>query len=282
MRIATVVLAVLCLVVAPVRAQEGVDAGIASLVERGQDAFREATSLREDDPRRARELYGRAIGAWSEAMDRGGFANGKLHYNIANAHLLRDEVGEAVLHYTYAKRLLPNDRNIASNLARARARVPGGGAGDGAGGAMETLLFFHYGMTQRTRLTVALVAFALTFLLAGFVTLRRLPRGALWFAGVASLVWIATGASLAADLSDTTRRGVIVGGEVVGRKGPDASGYEPSFTAPLLPGIEFELIETRGEWLYVRLRDGRTTWVPTRAVSLVDSLAPGGGDGSSI
>ena len=131
---------------------------------------------------------------------------------------------------------------------------------------METLLFFHHGMTQRTRLTTALIAFAVTFLIAGFVTLRRLPRGALWFAGVASLVWIATGASLAADLSDDTRRGVIVGGEVVGRKGPDARGYEPSFTAPLPPGVEFELLETRGRWVYVRLRDGRTTWLPTGSV----------------
>ena len=204
-----------------------------ALVIEGNGAFAQASALRDTDPARARELFQAAIDAWGSAMESGGFENGMLHYNIANAHLMRDEVGLAVLHYREADELMPGDRNIRANLAQARRRVPGGSPSSGrAGGAMETVLFFHSGLTERTRFGVTLVAFALTWVLATLVTLRVLPRGALWFVALACVVWIATGTSLAVDAADTTVQGVVIGGEVVGRKGPSLPGSPEAWSVP--------------------------------------------------
>jgi hypothetical protein len=65
----------------------------------------------------------------------------------------------------------------------------------------------------------------------------------------------------------TMRDGVILS-EVVARKG-DGIAYQPSFVDPLHPGTEFRLVEARAGWYRIRLADGRTCWIPSRASELV-------------
>jgi len=246
---------------------------VTTLIESGNTAFDEAAAIRETDPPRANELLGAAIDNWSDAMRTGSYENGLLHYNIANAHLLRDDVGLAILHYRRADELIPGDRRVLENLSQARLRVRGGAIPEASSGALETILFFHTGMTERTRFISALAAFALCWLVAGLVVWRVLPRGALWFSAIAGVVWISAGSSLAIDALSAARPGVIVGADITGRKGPDANGYEPSFTRSLSAGVEFTLIEQRGEWLLIRLADDRKTWIPRSSARLLDSLA---------
>ncbi len=57
--------------------------------------------------------------------------------------------------------------------------------------------------------------------------------------------------------------------QVVGRKGPDPVGYEPSFRAPLHAGVELSIVEERPGWYLVRLRDDRETWLPASAIERV-------------
>ena len=56
--------------------------------------------------------------------------------------------------------------------------------------------------------------------------------------------------------------------EVTARKG-DGTIYRPSFDRPLHEGTEFVLREDRSSWYRVELTDGRTCWLPARAVELV-------------
>jgi len=245
-----------------------------SLIEAANAAFDEAAGLREADPPRANILLGDAINGWTDVMREGEFENGLLHYNIANAHLLRDEVGFAVLHYRRADELSPGDRRVLANLLQARLRVEGGAIPSASSGALETILFFHTGMTERARFLSSAVTFALCWLVAGLVVWRALPRGALWLSAACSIVWVATGASLAVDSLDDTRAGVLVGADVTGRKGPDATGYDPSFTRPLSAGVEFTLVEKRGGWLLIRLADDRETWVLGASARFLEPLVP--------
>ena len=54
---------------------------------------------------------------------------------------------------------------------------------------------------------------------------------------------------------------------LIARKG-DAESYEPAFTEPRAEGVEFVVVEQRGDWIRVRL-DGRLDgWVPRDKVVL--------------
>jgi len=76
--------------------------------------------------------------------------------------------------------------------------------------------------------------------------------------------------SLAIDAraAATLRDGVVVATEVIARKG-DSETYEPSFKEPLHAGTEFRVREERAGWLQGELGDGRTCWLPEKAVERV-------------
>ena len=58
--------------------------------------------------------------------------------------------------------------------------------------------------------------------------------------------------------------GVIVAKQTVVPKG-NTESYEPALTAALDEGAEFELIERRGDWLWIRLSGDQEGWIPDTA-----------------
>ncbi len=62
--------------------------------------------------------------------------------------------------------------------------------------------------------------------------------------------------------------GVVIAPEVTARKG-DGETYQPSFTAPLYSGTEFDLLEQRPDWWYIELEDGARCWIPSWGGELV-------------
>jgi hypothetical protein len=44
-----------------------------------------------------------------------------------------------------------------------------------------------------------------------------------------------------------------------------AANYEPAFNKPLSEATEFRLLESRGDWILVRLPDGNEGWIEQRA-----------------
>jgi len=122
--------------------------------------------------------------------------------------------------------------------------------------------------------SVRLGAFALLFggawvvLLVRLLWAKGLPR---WpaFALLALAMLPAASLSASAYHEQTVAEGVILAEEVVGRKGPDERGYAPSFSEPLTEGVEFTVVERRAGWLYVRLPDERTTWIPEDAAAVI-------------
>ena len=57
--------------------------------------------------------------------------------------------------------------------------------------------------------------------------------------------------------------GVIITDSVEARKGP-AYAYAPAFVQALHDGLEFKLIEERGEWMQIELTDERRCWIPKK------------------
>ena len=63
--------------------------------------------------------------------------------------------------------------------------------------------------------------------------------------------------------------GVVTATEAIARKG-DGESYERAFTEPLHAGAELRALERRGDWVHGQLPDGRTFWVNSRDVEMVD------------
>ena len=253
--------------VSGLRALDGQEA--AQLVEEGNQLFRRANQESAGDPVAAHELYEKAVMRYERVVKDGGVENGRLYYNIGNVYFRMKDTGRAILNYRRAEQYIPNDPNLHHNMQYARATRVDSIEEKQKTRLLKTLFFWHYDLNGATRAVIFAVLFAALWGLA-LVRLFCARTTLNWLIGSMAIASVLMLGSLLSDTirSRTVKPGVVVAGEVVARKG-DSVTYEPSFRAPLHAGVEFVIIEDRGDWKQVELLDGRRCWLPSGSVEMV-------------
>lgn len=218
------------------------------------------------DPDTGRRLYEKALLRYEKLAHT--ITNGKLYYNIGNTYFMLNDIGRAVINYRRAERLIPGDENLEKNLAYVLEKRQDIIPVRQEDKLLQTLFFWHYDLSTRTKAILFSVTYGLFWLAAGLMFLSRLavPR---WLTGsLFGLVLVLTTSLLTDRFDNREKTGAIVAPEVIARQG-DGRNYQPSFTAPLHAGTEFTLIARRADWLQVELDDGRRCWLPEQSCELV-------------
>jgi hypothetical protein len=240
-----------------------------TLLSEANGTFRQANEV-SHDRNQAKQLYARAILLYEKIIDQGKVRNAKLYYNLANAYFLNDDLGRAILNYRRAEALDGSDLNVRNNLAFARSQRLDKVAVETRKRVLETLFFWHYDFSIRTRFLLACVSFALLCLVVTLmVWLGRGPATST-SAIVLGVLLLCLVASVAIETIGRahTVNGVITAEQIVARQG-DGPNYSPSFKDPLHAGTEFQLVEQRPGWFHIALSDGSDAWIPDEAADLV-------------
>ena len=240
-----------------------------ALLNEANTAFQRANAI-IDNPDFARQLYDKAILLYERIIDQGGVRNGRLYYNLANAYLLKDDVGRAILNYRRAARLNSSDLNVQKNLTFARSRRVDRVEVGTQKRVLETLFFWHYDFSLRMRFLLACSSFAaLCVALTVIVWLGHRP-GTLAVVVLAGILLLCFLASVLVETQGQADRrfGVITAPQVVARQG-DGPNYPPSFKDPLHAGTEFDLLEHRPGWMHIRLSNGADAWVADDAADII-------------
>ena len=162
--------------------------------------------------------------------------------------------------YRQARRYLGPDPFLEANLAYALGNQPAVRRRP----LVEYVLFWQDWISYPDKFHLAAGCVGATFLLAVavlFVRRRLLVRLALL--GLALSLVLVFSAAYDWYRYQWKVHGVIVAKQTVVRKG-NAESYEPALTAALDEGAEFELIERRGDWLWIRLPAIRKVGSPTK------------------
>jgi len=261
-----VVLATLLAVASTVRAD---DARVRAEFDQAMSDYDEALAVRETDPDQARRMF-RATAQRLGSLAASGIHNGSLEYDLGNCYLQAGDLGQAILHYRRAERLMPRDPLLIDNLREARSRRITNIEPTRRGTVLRNVFFWHYETTWTARIIACLIAYAAFWLLIMLRTFTK--RRAITGAAVACLALTALLAgSVASDYGARRNApaGVVTAMDVVVSKGP-GSGYQRQFAQPLQPGVEFRVRERRGEWWRIELPDGKTGWIETSTGDLVD------------
>jgi tetratricopeptide (TPR) repeat protein len=239
------------------------------LYSQGKEFFHQATEISASDQGTAKDLYAKALLRFNRLVEEGGIRNGKLFYNIGNINFLLDDTGRAILNYRRAEQYIPNDPNLAKNLAYARIIRQDKLEIKDQKKIQQTLFFFHYDLETKTRLILFGISYVLFWILAGIKIFSQRPYTN-WVLSISLFFTLLFGTSLYVEQYQSTRNleGVILDPEVIARQG-DAESYQPSFEEPLHTGTEFLLLEDRGSWWLIELPDGRSCWIPSRSGALV-------------
>ena len=238
------------------------------LFAQANDYFQQANSAENQD--KASELYEKAILSFNRIIDEGNVKNAHLYYNLANAYLLQDNIGRAILNYRRAENLDPSDENIQKNLAFARSRRIDKVAVNTEKKVMHTLFFWHYDFSLKTKFILTCIFFG-ALCLCGAITIRK------GFVGPVTVTMVICGLltvlffiSVFVEYNNqrNINYGVITAAEVIARQG-DGQNYPQSFKDPLHEGTEFQLLESRSMWFHIKLTDDSTAWIPSDSAELI-------------
>ena len=211
----------------------------------------------------ARKDYEGAARAYREALSGGHDA--RVDYNLGNALFKSGHIGEAIAEYRRARALGPRDRDVATNLAFARAYRLDKGAVPPDPFARAFATAFH-ALSPREAAAAAGAACALASLvLAAWIVWRR--RAAAIAAGVlalAALYALATEWAWSAEVR--AQPAVVVIPEVSLTSGP---GEEFKQILLVHDGTEVSIREARGDYLLVQLPGGTGGWLKRSAVERV-------------
>jgi tetratricopeptide (TPR) repeat protein len=214
--------------------------------------------------------YGGAAEAYRSIVE-SGVRDPAVYYNLANTYHKLGRTAEAILYYERAKRLAPRDRDIQLNL-----EIAGMAAVDEIEPLPRNLLFRladrpRESLSLNEKAALAVAGYVLLFLglhLLLFDSGRRRRR--VWtvaaWTGTAAIIFFGSLTVFQVVGERTHPRAVAMEEAVKVRAEPDREGEE-IFTIHAGTGAVVE--EGRGEWIEIRLDDGKYGWVPRRTVAYI-------------
>ena len=240
----------------------------ASLFNQANESFKKANAATVESERI--KLYDEAILRYEKIVNDGQVKNAKLFYNLANTYFLKGDLGKAILNYRRAEKLDSTEANIQKNLSFARSRRIDKIELKTEKQVLQTLFFWHYDFSLKTRFTLACLFFAIVCVSLTLMIWRGQSVLGRTMALICGILTICLAASVALEINDRAHKvgGVITANEIVARQG-DGQNYPASFKEPLHEGTEFDLLEHRTGWLHIKLYDGSDAWIPETSAELI-------------
>jgi tetratricopeptide (TPR) repeat protein len=241
---------------------------ICSLYNQANSDFSRANST--SDTEQAKKLYKKAILGFERIIDEGQVKNAKLYYNLANAYLLHDELGKAILNYRRAVKLDGSDENIKKNLAFARSKRTDKVVIKTEKRVLQTLFFWHYDFSIQTKFLLMCIFFGIICLSSTAILRFGRNSSFLTVIIICSIITVCLFTSVIIESGNqkSTINGVIIVNEITARQG-DGQNYPESFKESLHEGTEFELLERRPQWFHIKLSDDSDAWIPVDSAELV-------------
>jgi len=232
------------------------------------EAFRAANSA--ENYEESQKLYTQAALSYEKIIRTEKIKNAKLYYNLANAYLLKDDIGKAILNYRRAQKLDPADADINKNLNFARQRRIDQVAVKARKKILQTLFFWHYDFSLRTKLFTACLFFGLSCLsLTAILRLgKRMALTAVFIISLVLTIAFASSVAVQSHFEQSRLCGVVTADSVTARQG-DGPNYPASFKEPLHAGTEFDVRQRRPGWLYIQLADDSSGWIPDSTAELI-------------
>ena len=207
-----------------------------------------------------------------EALVGLGYRDAAVHYNLGNAYLESDDLGQAILNYLRAEELSPRDPDIIANLELARGRTVDQLQAEGDSLVASVADFGRFWATSREFALAALFLWAVVGLSVSVLILRPAIRRRAILSGGAVIAFVAMLVPLVLLLSmlysnPYENTGVVTVETVEVLEGPGVQ-YEEVFA--LHSGAQVRLVDSRHGWLQVALPGGELGgWLPTHTLEAV-------------
>lgn len=198
-----------------------------------------------------------------------GVYDGVVFYNLGNAYYKTGDLGQAILNYRRAQRLLPRDPDVTTNLKLANAQII-----DRLDTPLENSLisltrrFLIESTTINESAALAVLLWVTLCILGTLWLLLKRKQVALRYCLVLVVIFFTLSTlSLGLHIHEYNQASAIVlADETEVRSGP-GTDYLVQFK--LHTGIEVQVIEQRGEWTRISLPGDLQGWLPTHIIEKI-------------
>lgn len=212
-------------------------------------------------------LYDSALTIYQKVLDEG-YESGELYYNIGNSYYKNNDIASAILYYEKAKKLLPNDENIAYNLNIANSMIV-----DKIERVPQLFYerwwnFFYNMLDADTGAILTLILFSIfIFFLGWFIVSKTRGRRKLsFYFGIILLVLTITSTSLTYQkyISGLTQNEAIVFDLSVTVKSSPTQNAVDLFV--IHEGTKVQIIDRIDNWAEIKITNGSVGWLPIKAI----------------
>ncbi len=216
------------------------------------------------------EQYDLALEKYLGIIDLG-YENGELLYNIGNTYFKMGELGFSVLYYEKAKRLLPEDEDLLTNLEVVNSLLVDKIT------PIPSVFYVKYWNKFRNSMPVSAwksIFFAVFWVIAVCVSIfffnrnlfvRKILRLVLITFSTAAVLIILVFIS-SAILDKPGQNGVIMDPEVRAYASPTETGTELFI---IHEGTKVHIKRQLDDWLEVDLADGKVGWIPAAVIEII-------------
>jgi tetratricopeptide (TPR) repeat protein len=191
-----------------------------------------------------------------------GVANATLYYNHGNALFRLNQLGPSILFYERAHKLEPLDEDINFNLRYAQSHVEDKVPEPESNLLTRVLWRLHASYSIRSGLWAAFALFTLAFAFA--ISALMLLSFLRWLSVVGAVVAVLALLALSPSLlykihqQETEEYAIVMQPVVEMFSGP---GENYQVLAKVHEGTKFEIVEEHGDWLSVKLANGKGGYV---------------------
>ena len=200
-----------------------------------------------------------------------GVESGPLYYNLGNTYFKLGKIGSAILSYKKARRLMPADSDLKSNLAYAQSLTEDSGLQPVGPSKLIWLVkipFREFTLNGVARMLISLYLLIIALIIGGIISPVFRRRATFIFYPLLIIFALTISAFSARYFEEEVlTRGIVVAKEAECK-------YEPIdksttyFT--LKEGQEVLVLKTRNGWRRIRRIDGKLAWVKSDAVEEID------------
>ena len=204
--------------------------------------------------------YDEAITQYQQILD-SGIENGYVYYNQGNALLKTQRIGEAILSYERAKRLLPRDEDVAFNLEYAQALTLDKMGQDHKSFFSKILAIREMFTPNEVSLTFLGLYALLTFLIIVFIFGNdRWKRLIIFGALLPAIALVISGILLLSVISysEATDEAILLAQKVDAKTGP-GDAYSTVFE--IHEGANVRIQREKLDWVEIKLPNNVIGWV---------------------
>lgn len=218
----------------------------------------------------AQDKYEEAIETYKE-IRANGCESWELYYNLGNAYYKNGDLGKAILNYERARLLESDNEDIQFNLEMANLMVA-----DKINQPPQFFLFKIFsdfknsmGLNILSLIVLAtyvlLTAFAISYILVKRRKIRQLSFVVSIPVALLFVVFTTVFVLRIQDLNNL-KYGIIIDNKVDVVSSPEGKGTE---IFSLHEGVKVQAEKQVGEWLQIRLSDGKVGWLKKSAIEII-------------